>query len=79
MDSYDHTYKIGLMIYLKYDWYMKKGGELQNEYIWNIFGSVNLVTQQKNGFHCGVFACMFWDLISSDRLIVFSQDDINNK
>ena len=37
------------------------------------------VTQEKNGFDSGVFACIFADFISHDRTLSFSQDDTNNQ
>ena len=37
----------------------KKGVELPDVDKWNIVGSLEVVLQYKNGFDCGVFACMF--------------------
>ena len=59
MGSDGHVYTTSHMRYLKDDWSVKRGVELQDADKWNIFGAVNGVTQQKNVFHCGVFACMF--------------------
>ena len=59
MGSDGHAYTPSLMRYLKDDWFVKRGGKLQDADKWNYFGAVNSVTQQKNVFHCGVFACMF--------------------
>ena len=58
MGSDGHTYTIGLMRYLKNDWSTKKLGEFPDSDKWNIFGSMDGVSQQQTGFDCGVFACI---------------------
>ena len=59
MVSDDHEYTTVLLIYLKDEWATKKGDELPESDKWKIAGAVDSVPQQKNGFDCGVFACMF--------------------
>ena len=68
-----------LMIYLKDEWFEKKGGELPDANEWKIVGAVDGVPQQQNGFDCGVFACMFADFLSRDRPLSFNQDYITNQ
>ena len=59
MISDGHEYTTGLMIYIKDYWAAKKGHELPDSDKQKIAGAVDSVPQHKNGFDCGVFACMF--------------------
>ena len=59
MVSYVHAYTTGIIRYLKDEWAVKKGGELPDVDKYKIVGAVDGLPQQKNGFDCGVFACMF--------------------
>jgi sentrin-specific protease 1 len=73
MGSDGYAYTTGLMRYLKDEWAAKKGGEIPDADKWRIVGAVDGVPQQQKGFDCGVFACMFADLLSLDRPLSFNQ------
>ena len=79
MGSDVHSCTTGLMIYLKDEWGAKKGGELPDSYKCNIFGDMDGVLLQKNGFDFDIFVCMFADSLSRDCPLYFSQYEINNQ
>jgi Ulp1 family protease len=66
----------GLMQYLKDEWRAKKGGELPNQDEWDLVTCKADTPQQRNGYDCGVFTCMFADFLSMGRPLAFSQQHI---
>ncbi len=66
----------GLMQYLKDEWSAKKGGDLPDADKWKLVACESDVPQQRNGYDCGVFTCMFADFLSLGRPLSFSQEHI---
>ena len=59
----------GLLSYLKDVWQLKHECDFPNGDAWEIIGYRDgEVPQQHNSYDCGVYACMFADLLSTDRL-----------
>ena len=57
MGKYGYKHNIGLMRNMD-DECLSKGGGLPDADKWKIVGAVRGVTQYKNEFDCGAFACM---------------------
>lgn len=67
----------GLLRYLKDDHQAKKGCPLPDADQWELVGCTEDTPQQRNGYDCGVFTCMFCDFISKDCALAFTQDHVN--
>jgi sentrin-specific protease 1 len=76
MGGEGYYYSEGLLQYLKDEWAAKKGGELPDVDKWEIIGAGPGVPQQRNGYDCGVFTCMFADFLSVNRPLSFNQAHI---
>ena len=71
-----HAKLEGLLRYLKDEHKAKKGAEMDTSE-WELVPCASDTPQQRNGFDCGVFTCMFADFVSKDCPLVFSQDHID--
>jgi hypothetical protein len=70
-------YMKALLQYLKDEWAsMNNGQELPNSTEWRLVSCTSDTPQQKNGFDCGVFTCMFADFLSMGRSLSFTQDHV---
>jgi sentrin-specific protease 1 len=76
MGGEGYYYSEGLLQYLKDEWAAKKGGEFPDADKWEIIGAGPGVPQQRNGYDCGVFTCMFADFLSVNRPLSFNQAHI---
>ncbi|KAL7543627.1 hypothetical protein ACHAXR_012914 [Thalassiosira sp. AJA248-18] len=76
MGGTDRTKLEGLLQYLKDEYRVKKGGELDVDE-WELVCCTRDTPRQRNGFDCGVFTCMFCDFISKDCPLLFNQEHIN--
>ena len=65
-----------LMAYLK-DEYHAKGCGVFNANEWKTFKCAEDTPQQDNSFDCGVYFCMFAELITQEKPLTFTQQDIN--
>ncbi|KAL9184884.1 hypothetical protein ACHAXT_002661 [Thalassiosira profunda] len=68
---------LGLMQYLRDEHKEKKESELDISE-WRLVRCTSDTPQQRNGFDCGVFTCLFADFISKDCPLVFSQEDVDD-
>jgi len=75
-DGDGDRYLEGLMQYLKNEHEDKKGCPLPDEDEWELVECTADTPQQRNGFDCGVFTCMFCDFLSTDCPLTFSQEHI---
>jgi sentrin-specific protease 1 len=66
-------YTKALLQYLKDEWAAQKGGGLPDADKWRTTGAVRGVPRQQNGYDCGIFTCMFANLLSVDRPLSFDQ------
>eukprot|EP00804_Cyclotella_cryptica_P001536 CCRYP_003747-RA/>CCRYP_003747-RA protein AED:0.09 eAED:0.09 QI:0/0/0/1/1/1/2/0/668 len=72
----DRTKLEGLLQYVKDEWKVKKGDEMDASG-WKLVGCTRDTPRQLNGYDCGVFTCMFSDFISQDCPLLFSQKHVN--
>ncbi|KAL7518398.1 hypothetical protein ACHAWX_003230 [Stephanocyclus meneghinianus] len=72
----DRTKLEGLLQYVKDEWKVKKGEEMDAS-AWRLVGCTPDTPRQLNGYDCGVFTCMFSDFISQDCPLLFSQKHVN--
>lgn len=77
MSGSGDRYLEGLMRYLKDEHLAKKGCPLPDEEEWELFESTPDTPQQRNGYDCGVFTCMFCDFLSTGCPLTFSQEHVN--
>jgi len=54
----------------------KKSAPLQGAEDWNLIPAEPPAPQQRNGYDCGVFTCMFADRFSAGKPLDFDQDDM---
>ncbi|KAL3767142.1 hypothetical protein ACHAW5_003161 [Stephanodiscus triporus] len=71
-----HSKLEGLLEYVKDEYRAKKGQELDVAK-WELVSCAKDTPQQRNGYDCGVFTCMFADFISKDCQLLFNQDHID--
>ena len=76
MSGSGDRYLEGLMQYLKDEHMAKKGCPLPDADEWELVESTPDTPQQRNGYDCGVFTCMFCDFLSTDCPLTFSQEHI---
>ena len=76
MSGSGDRYLEGLMQYLKDEHMAKKGCPLPDADEWELVESAPDTPQQRNGYDCGVFTCMFCDFLSTDCPLTFSQEHI---
>ncbi|KAG7356284.1 Ulp1 protease family protein [Nitzschia inconspicua] len=77
MGSSGQTYLNAIFQYLKDEHMDKKKKPLPDEDQWQLIGTTRDTPQQRNGFDCGVFTCMFADFLSKDTPLAFTQEHIN--
>mmetsp|Transcript_2270 Transcript_2270/g.6496 ORF Transcript_2270/g.6496 Transcript_2270/m.6496 type:complete len:543 (+) Transcript_2270:176-1804(+) len=63
--------------YLQDDYKDKKGKPMPDVDDWELVTCSDDTPQQRNGYDCGVFTCMFIDFLSKDCPLVFSQEHVN--
>ena len=76
MSGSGDRYLEGLMQYLQDEHMAKKGCPLPDADEWELVESTPDTPQQRNGYDCGVFTCMFCDFLSTDCPLTFSQEHI---
>lgn len=76
MGSSGQFYLESLLQYLKDEHQDKKKCPLPDADEWELVHTTRDTPQQRNGFDCGVFTCMFADFLSKECPLVFSQEHI---
>ena len=77
MGGTDRAKLKGLLEYVKDEYKVKNGGQEMDVSEWELVSCTADTPQQRNGFECGVFTCMFCDFISKVRSLVFNQSHID--
>ena len=78
MGSGGDLYLQSLFQYIKDEHMDKKKCPLPNPEEWTLVHTTSDTPQQRNGYDCGVFTCMFAYFLSQNFPLDFSQDDIEH-